>query len=114
MAKNFFSKYVKDVKFLRILKVRGSVLKVRGSVLKSIPRFGRFEVRFPEVREVRGSEFSGSTQHYTKYNISCLNDYKNSSLLKISLFRNRINVCVDCRIRSVVSRVYRALRDGGE
>ena len=55
---------MKDVKFLRILKVRGSVLKVRGSVLKSIPRFGRFEVRFPEVREVRGSEFSGSTQHY--------------------------------------------------
>ena len=54
---------MKNAKFLRILKVRGSVLKVRGSVLKFIPRFGRFEVRLPEVREVRGSEFPGSTQH---------------------------------------------------
>ena len=26
-------------------------------------RFGRFEVRFLEVRKVRGSVFSGSTQH---------------------------------------------------
>ena len=49
--------------FFRILKVRGSVLKVRGSVLKFKSRFGRFEVRLPEVREVRGSEYSGSTQH---------------------------------------------------
>ena len=63
MAKKFCSKYVKNAKFLRILKVRGSVLKVRGSVLKSMPRFGRFEVRLPKVREVRGSEFPGSTQH---------------------------------------------------
>ena len=56
MAKKFCSKYVKNAKFLRILKVRGSVLK-------SMPRFGRFEVRLPKVREVRGSEFPGSTQH---------------------------------------------------
>ena len=27
-------------------------------------RFGRFKVRFLEVRNVRGSVFSGSTQHY--------------------------------------------------
>ena len=33
-----------------------------GSVLKSKQRFGRFEVRFSEVREVRGSEFIGSFQ----------------------------------------------------
>ena len=33
-----------------------------GSVLKSKHRFGRFEVRFPEVREVRGSVISGSFQ----------------------------------------------------
>ena len=35
-----------------------------GSVLKSKHRFGRFEVRFPEVREVRGSVISGSFQVY--------------------------------------------------
>ena len=33
-----------------------------GLVLKSKHRFGRFEVRFPEVREVRGSVISGSFQ----------------------------------------------------
>ena len=36
-----------------------------GLVLKSkhrFGRFGRFEVRFPEVREVRGSVISGSFQ----------------------------------------------------
>ena len=33
-------------------------------VLKSKHRFGRFEVRFPEVREVRGSVISGSFQVY--------------------------------------------------
>ena len=33
-----------------------------GSVLKSKQRFGRFEVRFSEVREVQGSEFIGSFQ----------------------------------------------------
>ena len=33
-----------------------------GSVLKSKQRFGRFEVRFSEVREVLGSEFIGSFQ----------------------------------------------------
>ena len=49
--------------FFRILKVRGSVLKVRGSVLKFKSRFGRFEVRLSEVREVQGSEYSGSTQY---------------------------------------------------
>ena len=35
-----------------------------GLVLKSKHRFGRFEVRFAEVREVRGSVISGSFQVY--------------------------------------------------
>ena len=38
-----------------------------GLVLKSKHRFGRFEVRFPEVREVRGSVISGSFQVYLPF-----------------------------------------------
>ena len=36
---------------------------VRGLVLKDEPRFEEYEVQFSEGSEVRGSVFSGSTQH---------------------------------------------------
>ena len=44
------------------LEVRGLVLKVRGSGINSEHRFEWFEVRLLKVREVRGSEISGSFQ----------------------------------------------------
>ena len=42
-----------------------------GSVLKSKHRFGRFEVRFPEVWEVQGSVISGSFQVYSSMTELC-------------------------------------------
>ena len=52
----------KDHPFFAILfsKVRGSVRYLGGLVGS---RFGRFEVPFWEVQKVRGSVFSGLTQH---------------------------------------------------
>ena len=57
-----------------------------GLVLKSKHRFGRFEVRFPEVREVRGSVISGSFQVYSKPSVCRVG--RNGSIY-ISFFRVR-------------------------
>ena len=44
-------------------------MKVRGSGINSEHRFEWFEVRLLKVREVRGSEISGSFQVYSKFAI---------------------------------------------
>ena len=49
------------------LEVRGSTLKVRGWGMNSEPRFGWFEVRLLKIREVQGSEISGSFKSSLSY-----------------------------------------------
>ena len=60
--KNWPKNWLSRTTFQKIFKVRGSFLEGSVRLRKSKPRFGRFEVRFSRGSEVRGSEFSGSTQ----------------------------------------------------